>query len=188
LTYREEIELPVDLVVLSVGVVPRDIHELVDMTKLPVGADRFLLEVHPKLRPVESAIDGVLLAGAAQGPMDTTEACAAASAAAAKAAVILSGEYVELPPFVVEVDLPRCDGCGLCVKECEYTGAIALAEVEAGGEQVTRAQVNSALCKGCGACVAACPPRALNVNGWTLPQFTAMVDSLVVDTPVAAGE
>ena len=188
LTYGEEMELPVDLVVLSVGVVPRDIHALVDMTKLPVGADRFLLEVHPKLRPVESAIDGVLLAGTAQGPMDTTEACAAASAAAAKAAVILSGEYVELPPFVVQVDLSRCDGCGLCVDECEYTGAIALAEVDVGGEQVTRAQVNQALCKGCGACVAACPPRALNVNGWTLPQFAAMVDSLVVDTPAVAGE
>jgi heterodisulfide reductase subunit A len=188
LTYNEELELPVDLVVLSVGVMPRDIRGLVDAAKLPVGTDRFLLEVHPKLRPVESAIDGIVLAGSAQGPMDTTEACAAASAAAAKAAVILSGEHVELPPFVAEVDLARCDGCGLCVEECEYTGAIALLEMDVNEERANRAQVNPAICKGCGACGAVCPHRAIDVKGWTLPQFEAMVDALAADTSVTAGE
>ncbi len=187
LTYNEEVELPVDLVVLSVGVVPRDIRSLVDMAKLPVGADRFLLEVHPKLRPVESAIDGIVLAGTAQGPMDTTEASAAASAAAAKVAIILSSREVELPPFVAEVDQSRCDGCGLCVEECQYSGALALVELEVGAEQVQRAQVNPALCKGCGACVAVCPHRAIDVKGWTLPQFEAMVEALAAEAPAAAG-
>ena len=36
--------------------------------------DRFLLEVHPKLRPVETAVNGVILAGTAQGPMNIQEA------------------------------------------------------------------------------------------------------------------
>lgn len=49
LTFGEQIETPADLVVLSVGMEPADVSDLVEMMKLPVGADRFLLEVHPKL-------------------------------------------------------------------------------------------------------------------------------------------
>ena len=82
LTFGEEIEVPADLVVLSIGMEPADVTNLVDMMKLPVGADRFLLEVHPKLRPVELSVAGILLAGTCQAPMDAGEASAAASAAA----------------------------------------------------------------------------------------------------------
>jgi heterodisulfide reductase subunit A len=154
LTFKEELIIPVDLIVLSVGIEPRDTSSFVEMFKLPVGVDRFLLEVHPKLRPVETAIDGVILAGSAQGPMDITESCAAASAASVKASMILGKGYVELDPFVVVVNLDRCDGTGLCVEECLYEGAIALEEMEIDGQRVKRAKVNVALCKGCGACVA----------------------------------
>lgn len=188
LTYGEEVEVPADLVVLSVGVMPRDIRSLIDMVKVPVGADRFLLEVHPKLRPVETAIGGIVLAGAAQGPMDVTEASAAASAAASKATVILGGDYVELDPFVAKVDLSRCEGTGACVEACAYKGAITLTEVTLDGRTVKRAEVNPALCKGCGACVAVCPNRAIDVNGWTLEQFEAMVDALVADINTVSEE
>ena len=186
LTFGEEVEVPLDLLVLSVGVVPRDQSHLIEMLNLPVGADRFLLEVHPKLRPVETAVNGVMLAGSAQGPMDITEASAAASAAASKAAAIVAGKQVELEPFVAEVDLTRCEGAGLCVKECEYEGAIALVEMEVDGQIVKRAAVNPALCSGCGACVAVCPHQALDIRGYTLQQVEAMVDGIVAAT--AAGE
>ena len=53
--------------------VPNAIPELVDSIKLPIGEDRFLQEVHPKLRPVEVSVNGVLLAGMAQAPMDIRE-------------------------------------------------------------------------------------------------------------------
>ena len=187
LTYGEEVEVPADLVVLSVGMMPRDVKSLVDMTKLPVGVDRFLLEVHPKLRPVETAIEGIVLAGTAQGPMDVTEACAAASAAAAKAAVILSGEYVELEPYIATVDSTLCEGTGLCVEDCLYEGVIRLIEKEVDGRTVRQAEVNPALCKGCGACAAVCPTGAINVAGWTLPQFDAMVDALTADVSALPG-
>ena len=82
--------MPLDLLVLATGVVPHDISELVTMYRCAVGYDSFLLEVHPKLRPVELAVSGVFLAGCCQGPMDITEACAAASAAASKAAAMIS--------------------------------------------------------------------------------------------------
>jgi heterodisulfide reductase subunit A len=89
LTYGEEIEVPVDLMVLAVGMMPRQIDTLVDMLKISRGADRFLLEVHPKLRPVEMAVRGIVLAGTAQGPMNIQESLSAASAAAAKVAALL---------------------------------------------------------------------------------------------------
>ena len=64
------------------------------------------------------------------------------------------------------------------MSECEYDGALALQEVEVGGQQAMRAVINEALCVGCGCCVAVCPTRAIDVNGWTLDQFEAMVDAI----------
>jgi heterodisulfide reductase subunit A len=187
LTFGTEIEVPVDLVVLSVGVMPRDIAGLVDMTKAPVGSDGFLLEVHPKLRPVESAIPGLLLAGTAQAPMDITESTSAASAAAAKVTALLAKDHVEMEPFVAKVDPSLCDGCGLCLDACHYSGAIALQDVEIEeGVIEKRAYVNPVACKGCGACVPSCPVAALDVAGWEIEQYRAMIDAITAQ-PVAAG-
>lgn len=183
LTFGEEIELPVDLVVLGVGMMPCAIPELIDLMKLPVGTDRFLQEVHPKLRPVEVAVDGILLAGTAQGPMTVDESLLSASAAAVKVSAMFSSEAVELDPYVAAVDENLCCGTGLCVGECEYTGAISLIEKEINGVMVKRAAVNPGLCKGCGACVAVCPNRAIDVKGNTLAQFEAMVDGIAADLP-----
>ena len=179
LTFGEEVEVPVDLVVLAVGMEPNNVSDLVEMMKLPVGGDRFLQEVHPKLRPVELSVMGILLAGTCQAPFDIGETCAAASGAAVKAAALLSRGYVELDPFVAEVDLAKCTGSGACVEACLQEGALSLVEMEVGGKKVQRAQVNSALCKGCGACVAVCPENAIDVKGWTLKQYEAMVDMIV---------
>ena len=173
--------MPADLVVLSIGMEPADVTDLVDMMKLPVGADRFLLEVHPKLRPVELSVAGILLAGTCQAPMDAGEASAAASAAAVKASALLARGYVELDPFVAEVDLDKCQGSGACVEACLREGALSLVELEVGGQKVKRAQVTPALCLGCGACVAVCPENAIEVKGWTLKQYEAMVDMIVAD-------
>jgi heterodisulfide reductase subunit A len=185
LTFGEEVEVPVDLVVLATGMEPTGIPELVEMMKLPVGTDRFLLEVHPKLRPVELPQAGILLAGTCQAPMDVGEACNAAGAAAVKAAALLGRGYVELDPFVAEVDLEKCKGSGACVEACLADGALQLVQMEVDGRQVRRALVTPALCLGCGACVAVCPENAIDVNGWTLKQYEAMVDRIVADDAAA---
>jgi heterodisulfide reductase subunit A len=181
LTFGEELAVPVDLVVLAVGQEPNNIADLVEKMKIPVGADRFLQEVHPKLRPVEMSVAGILLAGTCQAPFDVGETCAAAGAGAVKAAAILTRGYVELDPFVAEVDLSKCTGTGACVEACLADGALTMVEVEEGGQKVKRAQVNPVLCIGCGACVAVCPENAINVQGWTLKQFESMVDMIVSD-------
>ena len=179
LTFGEELEAQVDLVVLAVGMEPSGISDLVEIMKLPVGADRFLQEVHPKLRPVELATTGILLAGTCQAPMDINEACSAAQATVAKSAALLSKGYVELDPFVAEVDIVKCVGSGACIEVCPVEGTLNLAETQMEGETGKRAQVNPVLCTGCGICVAVCPENAIDVKGWSLKQYEEMVDAIV---------
>ncbi len=172
LTFGEELSAEVDLVVLAVGMEAQPITDLVNMMKLPTGMDGFLQEVHPKLRPVEVANNGILLAGTCQAPFDVSEACAAAQAAAVKTASLLAKGYVELDPYVAQVDTARCTANGLCQKVCPVEGAI---QREADG----KARVNPALCTGCGICVAECPEEAIDLKGWTLQQYEDMVDAIV---------
>ena len=181
LTWGEELQVPVDLVVLAVGMMPNPIDDIIKLLKISPGTDRFLLEVHPKLRPVETAVPGIVLAGTAQGPMNIQESCAAASAAAAKVAVLLSQGQVELEPFVALVDPERCDGSGQCVTVCQYEDAIDLKTFSSNGHSALKAVVTPANCAGCGSCVSACPNQAIDLQGWTLNQYNAMVDALAVD-------
>jgi heterodisulfide reductase subunit A len=170
LTFGEALSAEVDLVVLAVGMEARPIPSLVEMMKLPTGMDRFLQEVHPKLRPVEVANNGILLAGTCQAPMDIGEACAAAQASAAKAATLLGRGFVELDPYVGEVDQTKCSGHGNCKAVCPVEGAVTLKD--------NVAEINPALCTGCGICVAECPERAIDIKGWTLKQYEEMVDAI----------
>jgi heterodisulfide reductase subunit A len=117
--------------------------------------------------------------------MDVGEACNAAGGAAVKAAALLGRGHVELDPFVAEVDLEKCKGSGACVEACLADGALQLVQMEIDGRQVRRARVTPALCLGCGACVAVCPENAIDVNGWTLKQYEAMVDRIVADDAAA---
>jgi heterodisulfide reductase subunit A len=183
LTWGEELTLGVDMVVLGTGMMPGQIDDLIELIKLSTGEDGFLQEVHPKLRPVEVAVNGVLLAGTAQGPMNIQETLAAAGAAAVKAAAMFATEDVELNPYVAQVDLSLCRGEAQCVTQCDYEGALRIIQIETDGAMVERAEVNAGLCVGCVACVAVCPHRAIDLNGWRIEQFEAMVDGIAADIP-----
>ena len=181
LTFGEEVRIPADLVVLGVGMEPGKIGELSNLMKLPVGSDGFLQEVHPKLRPVEIATQGLILAGTCQAPMDTAETSNSAACAAAKATALLDKGYIELDPFVAEVDERKCRGHGYCVQACLKDGALILEEREDSDGQEKVARINQALCLGCGACVAACPEQAIELKGSTLEQYRSMVSMIVRD-------
>jgi heterodisulfide reductase subunit A len=185
LTWGEEFDVPADLVVLVTGMVPRPVEDIIRLLKISAGSDRFLLEVHPKLRPVETAVPGVLLAGTAQAPMNIQESMATAGAAAAKVAGLLGRGHVDLEPYVARVNPDRCEGSGACVKVCEYEDAIAVREFTMNGTKVRRAVITPANCSGCGECVSACPHQAIDVLGWTLEQYTAMVGALAADVPIS---
>ncbi|WP_304511747.1 CoB--CoM heterodisulfide reductase iron-sulfur subunit A family protein [Desulfobacula sp.] len=181
LTFNEVMDVPADLVVLATGIEPDNVSDIASMMKLPIGTDQFLLEVHPKLRPVEFSITGIFLGGTCQAPMDTGETCNAAGAAAVKASALLSKGYIELDPFVAEVNTDKCQGHGACIEACLKEGALTLTEVKIDGKIVKKAQVTAAMCLGCGACAAVCPKKAIDINGWALKQYEDMVDAIVSD-------
>ena len=187
LTWGEEIELPVDLVVLAVGMMPNPVDDLIELFKVAPGSDRFLLEVHPKLQPVETAVTGVVLAGTAQGPMNIQESCAAAEAAASKVAILLGKGEVELEPYVAYVDPKRCKGAGECIKYCPQDDAIHMETFSENGKEFQRAVVTPANCNGCGVCVAVCPNRAIDVQGWRLDEYEAMVTAITSELPALEG-
>jgi heterodisulfide reductase subunit A2 len=172
LTGGEEVEIPVDLVVLVTGMVPRRNDALTAALRLPVGLDRFYNEIHAKLRPVETVIDGVYIVGSCQGPKSSTESVVSALSAVSKAAALLVKGYVDLQPFVAYVKEDRCTWCGECEKACPYS---AIEKIPCGDAEVAR--VTDVLCKGCGACVPVCPKDAAQLKNSTDDQIMAMIDA-----------
>jgi len=170
----EELEIPVDLVVQVTGMVPRANTDLVGLLKLPLGKDGFFNEIHPKLRPVETMVDGVLIAGACQGPKSSAESVASGLAAVTQSASVLKKGSAELDPLVATVDPDACTWCGKCLDACPY-GAIE--QLSLNGREV--ATISEAGCKGCGGCVPVCPENAIDLRGYTDAQITAMIDGLL---------
>jgi len=65
------------------------------------------------------------------------------------------------------------------VEVCQYEDAIALRDVDG----KSRAVITPANCSGCGVCVSACPNGAIDVQGFTIGQYEAMIDALLGDLP-----
>lgn len=183
LTESTEIAIAVDLVVLVTGMVARSNQELTDILKLPVGSDGFYNEIHPKLRPVETVVDGVMIAGSSQGPKSSTESIASGLAAAAQSGAMLMKGTAELDPLVATVDSKLCAWCGKCQERCPYS---AISSIYCDGREV--ATVDPATCKGCGGCVPYCVEGAIDLLGSTDAQIRAMIDSLAAATPARTSE
>ncbi|MCK4660618.1 MAG: CoB--CoM heterodisulfide reductase iron-sulfur subunit A family protein [Phycisphaerae bacterium] len=173
------LEVPTDLVILSVGMRPRqpETARFHDLLKASLGLDGFFLELHPELAPVETAVEGVLLAGTVQGPKDIVDSVAQASAAAAKASVFLAYDKVKLDPAVAVVDEVKCRTCGTCVDICQFH-APQLVETAPG---VFTARINASLCKGCGTCTSWCPSGAITSKHFTDNQVHAMIDAFFAE-------
>lgn len=159
--------LEADLVVLACGQRPGpDTEKIGRLLGVGRGPDGFFLEAHPKLRPQETAVDCVYLAGACQGPKTLPEAVQSARAAAVKAAQPLIRGSMAVNPVISEIDPERCASCGLCRAACPADAIHARAP----GLPM---RVKAAICKGCGACAAACPSGAASLKHYSDVQIFA---------------
>jgi len=80
-----KVEIAADMVVLATAIVPQnDAKELAKKLGIVTDTHGFLTEAERKLRPVETEVKGIYLAGCAQGPRDIADAVAHANAAASK--------------------------------------------------------------------------------------------------------
>jgi heterodisulfide reductase subunit A len=167
---NREVVIRADLVVLALGVVSALDRKLAESLKIPVDQYMFVSEIHPKLRPVETPVSGVLVAGTAQGPKDIPESIAQAASAAAKAAELLLAGHIEKEPLVAEVNRDKCNGCRVCITVCPY-GAVEITD--------GKARVNEALCEGCGACAASCPVGAIQLRNYSEEQALEVVKAVL---------
>jgi heterodisulfide reductase subunit A len=177
LTSSEELSLSADLVVLVTGMVPRANEGLTGLLKLPLGDDGFFNEIHPKLRPVETVVDGVMIAGTCQGPKTSAESVASSLAAVAQSGALLKKGRAELDPLVALVDQDACTGCGECLAACPYDAISSMV-----CDERSVALVSAAVCKGCGGCVPLCSEDAIDLLGYTDTQMRAMIEGLVEAT------
>ncbi|MHA1763882.1 MAG: CoB--CoM heterodisulfide reductase iron-sulfur subunit A family protein, partial [Promethearchaeota archaeon] len=168
-----KIGIKADLLVLSVGIEApaEENEELAKILKVPLNDDKFFLEAHVKLRPVDFATEGIFVAGLAHCPKSIEDSIAQANAVVSRACTILSKEEIEAEGKVAHVIAERCSGCGMCMEICAYN-AIELIEDRRFG---TIASINQALCKGCGACSGNCRSSAIDVLGFTSQQIYAMI-------------
>jgi heterodisulfide reductase subunit A len=168
----EPYELEADLVVLGVGLKPSDgVEDLVKITKLSQSADKFFLEAHPKLRPIDTAIDGMFIAGCAQGPKDIPDSVAQGKAASSASLMYLSSGKGEIEAAISEIDEELCTGCRQCEEVCPYN-TLSL------DEEKNVMTVNETICKGCGACSAACPSGAASMKHYRDLQVYAQIGAL----------
>lgn len=174
LTTDKKLEVEADLVVLVTGMVPRQDNSIGNLLKIPKGRDKFFNEIHMKLRPVETVIDGITIAGASQGPKNIKESINSALAAATKSFSLVDAGKLALEPTIVKVDEALCEWCGKCDEACPYS---AFDKKEVDGKIVAR--VNETICKGCGMCLPVCPVNALNLVGSTDKEIENMIDALL---------
>jgi len=174
-------EIESDMVILATGLEPQaDQRQVARRFGVSLSPDGFFLERHPKLAPVETASDGIFLAGTCQGPKDIPDSVAQGGAAAAAALSLMDAGYVYLEPFTVHVLSERCSGCRTCQNLCPF-GAIQMAEHD--GRTVST--INEVLCKGCGTCAAACPAGAIYQNNFSNDQVIAeILGALSIDRAV----
>jgi heterodisulfide reductase subunit A len=172
----EDYEL--DMVILSVGMEPKeDLKQLSSILNLSHTVDGFVMEAHPKLRPVDAPTPGIFFAGCVESPKDVKDSVTQAGAAAARSAILLNAGFVKSEAIKATVDLYKCTSCGVCTRVCPY-GAITV-DVKA----KTGAEVVTAACAGCGTCAAECKFDAITMQHFTDAQILAQVDSALEEAP-----
>jgi heterodisulfide reductase subunit A len=177
-TLRKEIyRINADMAILSIGLEARKDSEVIQrLLTLSRNQDGFFLEAHPKLRPVDAATGGVFFAGCAESPKDIKDSVTQASAAAARAGILMAKGQVTVEAITPITYPEKCKACGLCVKVCPYN-AITV------NKDLKRVEIIEAACGGCGTCAAECNFGALTQKHFTDEQIMAQIDAITAEEP-----
>ncbi len=170
---EEKIELDTDLLVLCSAIEPREgAAELAKKLGFSCTEDGFFMEAHPKLRPTDTLVDGVFLAGTCQAPRDIPDTVAQAQAAAMRAVNFLAKKEVEIEPYFSIINTAACSKCLSCIDLCPYK-AIKF------DKYANIVSISTAECKGCGTCAAACPCNAIQQNHYGRTQVMPMINTAI---------
>ncbi|TGC09495.1 CoB-CoM heterodisulfide reductase HdrA2 [Methanolobus halotolerans] len=160
-------EEPYDMVVLATGLeTVSDADKISRALNLSRRPDRFFAIAHPKMRPVDSHVKGIYIAGCASGPKEIQVSIAQGSAAASKVMQLLSKGELESDPLSAHVDPDACIGCAICAGVCEFN-KISMTD--------HKAVVDELSCMGCGACSASCPSDAISMRNSTDEQIISQI-------------
>jgi len=161
----------VGMAILSIGIEPRQDSEIIQrLCNLSRTPDGFFMEAHPKLRPVDAPTGGVFLAGCAESPKDIKDSVTQASAAAARASILMAQGKVTVEAITSQLTPDKCTGCQMCTKVCPFNAINPVPEKK-------KVELIEAACSGCGACGAECPFNAISMRHFTDEQIMAQVEA-----------
>jgi heterodisulfide reductase subunit A2 len=161
---KRSIQWPVEAVILSAATRAAETANLARLLKLPRDEQGFFQENHPKMRPLDFAVEGYYLCGTAHSPKLIKEAVTQGLGAAARAGAFLAATQQLISPIVAEVEQGRCAGCLACVRTCPYH----VPQMEKG-----KSEIKAALCLGCGVCAGVCPAGAIHFSHYSDEQLLA---------------
>jgi heterodisulfide reductase subunit A len=168
---KEVYRSKVGMAILSVGIEPRQDSEIIQrLCNLSRTSDGFFMEAHPKLRPVDAPTGGVFLAGCAESPKDIKDSVTQASAAAARASILMAQGKVTVEAITSKLTPDKCTGCLMCTKVCPFNAISPIPERK-------KVELIEAACAGCGTCGAECPFNAISMRHFTDEQIMAQVDA-----------
>jgi heterodisulfide reductase subunit A len=171
-------EYALDMIVLSVGLEPRaELKQLATTLNLSQTSDGFLMEAHPKLKPVDAPTPGIFYAGTVEAPKDIKDSVTQAGAAAARSSILLNAGKIKGEAIKAQVVADKCVSCGACAKVCPY-GAIKV-DIKA----KTPAVITAAACAGCGTCAAECRFEAITMQHFSDAMIKSQINAALSSEP-----
>lgn len=171
-TLQQELyRINAEMAVLSIGIEPRKDSAVIQrLLTLSRTQDGFFMEAHPKLRPVDAPTGGIFLAGCAESPKDIKDSVTQASAAAARASILMAKGKVTVEAITPRLIEENCTVCGLCARVCPYNAIIV-------DKEAKRVEFIEAACGGCGTCAAECPFNAIRMRHFADEQIFAQIEA-----------
>lgn len=179
-----DIELDVDLIVLSTGMKPNldadgGVLHLKYLQGDALPTNRFgFADSNFICFPFETQRTGIYTAGGVRSVMDVPAAMRDGRSAALKARQVIehaaTGEAVHprsgdltYPEFFLQ----KCTSCGRCTQECPF-GALELLE--------RRPQLNQDRCRRCGICMGACPVQIISFADYSVDVLSNMIRAVEI--------